>query len=44
MPLLPQTEGVEALRSVDRQHAVEMIDLVLQKLRSIPLHLDLVPG
>jgi hypothetical protein len=43
VPLLAQAEGVEALRPVDRQYAVQMIDLVLQKLRSISLYFDLVP-
>jgi hypothetical protein len=29
VPLLSQAKWIEALRPVDRQHAVQMIDLVL---------------
>ena len=43
MPLFPEAERIEPLGPVHRQHAVEMVDFVLQQLRPVPLEVDLVP-
>ena len=42
VPLFAQTERVGAIRSIDRQHAIQMVDLVLQQFSAVALELDLM--
>src|SRR4051812_12254947 len=43
VPLLPQAEGVKPLGTIHREYAVEVIDLVLEKLCTVSLHFYLLP-
>jgi hypothetical protein len=43
VPLLPEAEWIQPLGPVHRKHAIEMIDLVLEELRTVTFHLDLLP-
>jgi hypothetical protein len=43
VPLLPQAERVKALGPIDSQDAIEVIDLVLKKLRPIAFEVNLLP-
>jgi hypothetical protein len=43
VPLFPEAEGVQALRPVDGEHAVQVIDLVLEQLRPITFDVHFLP-
>src|SRR5262249_40793455 len=42
VPFLAKTEGIGAMSAIDREHTVQMIDLVLEQLGPIALEVDLV--
>src|SRR5687768_18250431 len=43
VPLLAETEGIQPVRPIHCEDAVQMIHLVLQQLRAVTLELFLVP-
>ena len=44
LPLLPETDRINARGTVHREHAIEVIDLVLQQLGEVPFGLKFVRG
>src|SRR6185503_6657969 len=44
VPLLPQAKRIQAVRTVDREHAIEVVNLVLDQLGAIALEVFFMPG